>query len=95
MNKGYFAYLTPFTKIIFVVMMVIVGLLLAVLGGLLLTMIQYHVNMTQATLLLGDFNNPASLPLLKELQIVESIFMFILPALILGYLFEGDRKSVV
>jgi membrane protease YdiL (CAAX protease family) len=90
MNKAYFSYLSPFTKIIFVLMLVIVGLLLAVLGGLLLTMLQYHTDMAQATLMLANFNDPSSMPLLKELQIVESIFMFILPAFILGYLFEGS-----
>jgi len=69
-------------------MLIIVGLSLAVLGGLLLTMIQYHTDMAKAVLLLSNVNDPSSIPLMKELQILQSIFLFIIPALIAGALFE-------
>jgi len=88
MKKAWLSHLTPLTKIIFVLMLIIVGLIVAVLGGLLLTMIQYHSDMTKAILLLSDVNDPSSVLLLKELQILQSIFLFIIPAVIAGYLFE-------
>jgi membrane protease YdiL (CAAX protease family) len=69
-------------------MLIIMGLILAVLGGLFLTMAQYHTDMTKAILLLSNVNDPSSLPLLKELQILQSVFLFIIPALMAGALFE-------
>jgi membrane protease YdiL (CAAX protease family) len=87
MKKAWLSHLTPFTKIIFVLMLITVGLILAVLGGVLLTTIQYHVNFAQAVLLLSSFDDPSSIPLLKELQILQSVLLFIVPAAIAGYLF--------
>jgi uncharacterized protein len=69
-------------------MLVIVGLVLAVFGGILLIMVRYHADMAKAILLISNINDPSSLALLKELQILQSLFLFIVPALILGYLFE-------
>lgn len=88
MKKAWLSNLTPFTKIIFVLMLIIMGLIFAVLCGLFLTMAQYHTDMTKAILLLSNVNDPSSLPLLKELQILQSIFLFIIPALMAAALFE-------
>ena len=88
MKKVWLLQLTPFAKIIFVLMLIILGLVLAVLGGILLTMIQYHADMAKAILLLSNINDPSVLPLLKELQILQSVLLFIIPAGIAGYLFE-------
>lgn len=88
MNKAYLSHLTPFTKIIFVLMLIIVGLILAVFGGILLTMLQYHADMAKAIQLLTNVDDPSAIWLLKELQILQSIFLFIIPAVIVGYLFE-------
>ncbi|HZX61765.1 MAG TPA: hypothetical protein VFE66_01050, partial [Bacteroidales bacterium] len=93
MNKAYLSHLTPFAKIIFVLMLIIVGLILAVLGGLILTMIQYHANMAEAVLLISNINDPSSLPLLKELQILQSVLLFIVPAGFAGYLFERSSSG--
>jgi len=93
MNKAYLSHLTPFAKIIFVLMLIIVGLILAVLGGLILTMIQYHANMAEAVLLISNINDPSSLPLLKELQILQSVLLFIVPAGFAGYLFERSSTG--
>jgi len=90
MKKALLSHLTPFAKIIFVLMLIIVGLILAVLGGLLITMIQYHADMAKAILLLSNVNDPSSTPLLKELQILQSVLLFIVPASIAGYLFEQN-----
>jgi membrane protease YdiL (CAAX protease family) len=88
MKNGVLSHLTPFTRIIFVIMLVIIGLVAAVLGGLLLTMIQTRADLPRASLLLSNVNDPSSIPLLKELQILQSLLLFIVPAVIVGYLFE-------
>jgi membrane protease YdiL (CAAX protease family) len=88
MKKALLSQLTPFTKIIFVIMLVIVGLIVAVFGGLVLTMVQYHADMAKAIQILSNIDDPSSIPLLKELQILQSVFLFIVPAVIVGYLFE-------
>ena len=93
MNKALLSHLTPFAKIIFVLMLIILGLVLAVLGGLLLTMIQYHSDIENAVLLLSNVNDPSSIPLLKELQILQSVLLFIVPAVIAGYLFERSPSG--
>ncbi|MGA2822583.1 MAG: CPBP family intramembrane glutamic endopeptidase [Bacteroidales bacterium] len=93
MKKAWLSYLTPFTKIIFVLMLIIVGLILAVLCGLFLTMIQYHADPAKAVLLLTNDNDPSCIPLLKEIQILQSIFLFIIPALIAGTLFERSSTG--
>ena len=93
MKKAWLSYLTPFTKIIFVLMLIIVGLMLAVLIGLFLTMIQYHADMAKAILVLSNVNDPSCIPLLKAIQILQSVFLFIIPALIAGTLFEQSSKG--
>jgi uncharacterized protein len=90
MKTPFLAHLSPFMKILFVLMLMLSGLLIAVLGGLLLTMLQYHTDLTGAALLLSDTGNGSTVALLKELQILQSFFLFILPALLAGYLFEND-----
>jgi hypothetical protein len=92
-KKALLSHLTPFAKIIFVLMLVIVGLILAVMGGVLLTMIQCHADMAKAILLLSSLNDPSSLPLLKELQILQSVLLFIVPAGIAGYLFGHSSTA--
>lgn len=58
------------------------------MGGILLTTIRYHVDFAQAVLLLSNFDDPSSIPLLKELQILQSVLLFILPAIVAAYLFS-------
>ena len=93
MKNAWLSYLTPFTKIILVLMLIILGLIVALMGSLFLTMIQYHADMTKAILLLSNANDPSTLPLLKELQILQSIFLFIVPALVAGALFERSSTE--
>ena len=93
MKKAWLSYLTPFSKILFVLMLVIIGLIIVVFGGLLITMIQYHADLTKATLLLTDVNNPSSILIMKELQIIQSVFLFIVPAFVAGALFEQSTTG--
>ncbi len=93
MKKAWLSHLTPFAKIIFVLMLIIVGLILAVLGGVLLTMIQYHADMAKTVLLLSNINDPSFTPLLKEIQILQSVLLFIVPACIAGFLFDRSASG--
>lgn len=88
MNKALLSSFTPLTKIIFVLMLIIVGLILAVLAGISLIMIQYHADMAKAISVLSNADETSCIPLLKELQMLQSLFLFIFPALIAGTLFE-------
>ena len=71
-------------------MLVIVGLLLALLVSILLTMLQYHTNLAGTISLLSDNNNPSLVSLLKEIQILQSVFLFIIPAFTAAWLFERN-----
>ena len=89
-KTGFLSHLSPFAKIIFTLMLVIIGLLVAVLASLILTMVQYHADLSKSILLLSDTTNPSLISLLKELQILQSVFLFIIPAFVAAYFFERD-----
>jgi uncharacterized protein len=90
MKPALLSHLSPFIKILFVLMLVLSGLIIAVMGGVLITMLQYHADMTRAIILLSGTDDPSAISLLKEMQILQSVFLFIVPAFIAGYLFENS-----
>ena len=90
MKPALLSHLSPFMKILFVLMLVFSGLIIAVMGSVLITMLQYHADMTRAIFLLSGTGDPSAISLLKEMQILQSVFLFIVPAFIAGYLFENS-----
>lgn len=93
MKTAILGHLTPFARIIFVLMLLITGLILALVIGLLLAIPLYHVNLLTDMSFLANFNNPVAVSLMKFLQIVQSIGLFIVPPLLAGYLFEKNALS--
>ena len=90
MKPALLSHLSPFMKILFVLLLVLTCLIIVVMGGVLLTMLQYHTNMTKAMVLLSGIDDPSVTSLLKEMQIIQSVFLFIVPGFIAGYLFESS-----
>jgi uncharacterized protein len=90
MKNAWLSHLTPFAKIVFVLMLIIIGLMLALIAGIGLAMAQCGGDMAKAIQLLSDSGDPATIPLLKGLQIIQSILLFIIPALVAALLFNRD-----
>jgi uncharacterized protein len=88
MKTAILGHLSPFAKLVFVVMLLLTGLILALGIGILLAIPIYHVNMMTDLATLTDFNNPVTVSLMKYLQFVQSIGLFIMPPLVAGYFFE-------
>ncbi|MCX6246077.1 MAG: CPBP family intramembrane metalloprotease [Bacteroidetes bacterium] len=89
MKPAALSHLSPFMKLLFVLMLLLTGLIISVFGSILITMVTYHADLNKIMLLLSDSGDPSSVPLLKALQILQSVFLFIVPAIFAGYLFEG------
>ncbi len=88
MNKGILGHLNPFSRLVFVIMLMIVCFVITALAGMLLTIPFFHINLFSDMSVLADFGNPETIGLLKFFQILQSIGLFILPALLAGLLFE-------
>jgi hypothetical protein len=85
--------LSPYAKLIFVFLLVIVSFFLLSILGILLAFPLFHVNLFTDLSVYTDFQNPGSVPVLKYLQIIQSISVFILPALLAGFFFGGNTSN--
>jgi uncharacterized protein len=90
MKTGVLADLSPFAKLVFVILLVISGFIIFFLAGIFLAIPIYHVNLLSNLSVLEDFNDPRSVSLLKYFQVIQSIGFFILPAILAGWFFEGN-----
>lgn len=90
MKTAILGNLSPFTKIIFVLMLLLTGMILTLGIGILLAIPLFHVNLLTNMDQLSDLSNPVSVSLLKYLQVVQSIGIFIIPPMLAGFLFERN-----
>ena len=90
MKTAILGHLTPFSKIVFVFMLLITGLILTLGIGILAAIPLFHINLLSEISFLTDINNPVAVSLMKYLQIVQSIGLFIMPPLLAGYFFEKN-----
>jgi len=95
MKTGILSQLSPFTRLIFSLLLTISCLLVFFLTGMLLAIPLFHVNLFSSMAMLTDYANPLTIELLKFLQIIQSLGLFIFPPLLAGYLFENDSLSYV
>ena len=100
MKAGYLSGMHPFSKILMSVIVSLVSLLLVSILGFVLALLIFDIEMNQIAVSVADPMNPANLSLLKYLQILQGIGLFILPALLIAILFFekgllqfGYRKS--
>jgi membrane protease YdiL (CAAX protease family) len=76
---------TPFTQLIFTLIVILVGGVLISLLGFLGCWIGMGLNFEALSRILENFNQPENLGFLKFFQILQTLGMFILPPLILAY----------
>ncbi len=76
---------TPFTQVIFTLIVILVGGVLISLLGFLVCRIGMGLSFEALSRILENFNQPENLGFLKFFQILQTLGMFILPPLILAY----------
>jgi len=84
--------LTPFSRLLFSVMLVIVCFSITFFLGLLLAGPLFGVNFSNILSLVSNYEDEKTIRLLQYLQVLQSFGLFIFPALLAGYLFE--RNSI-
>jgi uncharacterized protein len=82
--------LTPFTRILFSILLIISCFATTFLAGLLLAGPLFGVGLNDLLTSLSDFSNVKTLRLLRYFQVIQSFGLFILPALLAGYFFERN-----
>jgi membrane protease YdiL (CAAX protease family) len=86
-------YLSPFTKLVFVVLLVISCGIIFIMGGIFLVIPLFKVNLLNDPTLLTDYQNPDAVTILKFLQVIQSVGLFIIPAFLAGYFFNRDAPG--
>ena len=85
--------LSPLSRLLFFVLLTISSFMFVFLVALLIAMPLFGIGLSDLLTISADHTNPRALPLLRYLQSVQSVGLFILPSLAAGYLFTGDGIS--
>ncbi|MCX6249625.1 MAG: CPBP family intramembrane metalloprotease [Bacteroidetes bacterium] len=85
--------LSPLTKLVFLVLVIISGFIIFFIIGILLAIPLFHINLLTNLSILSDYKDPRIVPLLKYFQIIQSFGFFIIPSLLAGLFFEGNPVS--
>ena len=80
-------------KLVYVFLLVIVCFVILSMIGILMAFPLFHVNLFKDLSVYTDYHNPDFVPILKYLQIIQSISLFILPALLAGFFFGGNSGN--
>jgi uncharacterized protein len=93
MKDSILGHLSASAKLIFVFLLVIVCFFILSLTGILLAIPLFDINLLKDISVYTDYHDPDSVPILKYLQIIQSISMFILPALLAGIFFSRNTGN--
>ena len=80
--------LTPFTRLLFSILLVISSFATLFLAGLLLAGPLFGAGMKDVVSMMSDFGDLKTIRLLQYFQVIQSFGLFIIPALLAGYFFE-------
>lgn len=90
MRKGLFSEATPFTQLILTAFAMIACNLLLSFIGLLLAPLFLDISLLDILNMTQSGTLTKNLDLMRYLQVIQGISLFIIPALFLGYLFSGN-----
>jgi len=85
MQDGFFSNLNPGLKLLFSLLLITITFLAIFLGGMLVGMFIFDVSLAELQNIKGDSTDVS---LLKYLQTLQAFGLFIIPSLILAYLFK-------
>ena len=83
--------LTPFTRLLFSILLIIACFAISFFIGLLLAGPLFGVHMKDLIAAMSDFSDANTIRLLQYFQVIQSFGLFIFPALLAGFFF--DRNS--
>jgi len=81
--------LRPFPRILFSVLLIISCLFIFFLAGILLALPLFSLSLSGVLSLLADYANPEAIPLLKYLQMIQEVGIFIVPPLLAAFMFSS------
>ena len=84
-----FRGMKPFPQLMFSAFVILVSFLAFLIVSLIIAIPFFGLSSMLDIPQMGDFTNPGSIVVLKYFQTVQAIGLFIVPPLILGYLFHG------
>jgi membrane protease YdiL (CAAX protease family) len=90
MKNALLANQSPVTRLVFSILLIISSFLVTFLIGILVAIPLFGVDLFSSMAILSNYSDPLALSLLKYLQIVQSIGLFILPPLLAGFFFERN-----
>lgn len=93
MKTGILGQLSPFSRIIFSLLLTLLSLVVFFLVGILLAIPIFHINLFSNLTILTDYSSPITVVLLKYLQIIQSIGLFLIPPMLAAYFFENNCLS--
>lgn len=93
MKAGYFSETNNISKLMLSLFVIVVSFIVFALIGFVLSMLIYKVDLSQASVAFSDVTNPANIPMLKLFQVVQSIGLFLVPPIIIGFLFSKSSFS--
>ncbi|HTX87942.1 MAG TPA: CPBP family intramembrane glutamic endopeptidase [Bacteroidales bacterium] len=82
--------LSPFARIVFVVVLVIASFLAVFLPGILLVKPLFHVDLLSDFNILDNLGDPVTVMLLKYLQVLQDLALFLIPPLLASFLFSPE-----
>jgi len=91
-NQPLLGSLTPFSRLLFALLLAIACFTSFFLLGMLLAIPLFGVSLTGMLTSLADFTDPKTIRMLEYFQIVQSLGLFIVPPLLAGWFFE--RNSI-
>lgn len=94
--------LNPWLQLIMVAAVMLISFLLLTVIATVIAIPLFGITSLMGSLATGDWNDPSIIRLLKYMQVVQSLGLFVLPPFVLGWLFSGhsghylqlDRKAV-
>jgi len=87
---GLWANNPPYSKFLIVIGLVVTGMAASTLLSAFLASVIFGVSFMELQTLLSDFDNPLSIPILKFIQTFSAIGTFIIPAFVIGWLFDQN-----
>lgn len=93
MKTGILGQLSPLSRIIFSLLLTLCSLVVFFLIGILSAIPLFHVNLLSNLAALTDYSSPVTVILLKYLQIIQSIGLFLIPSMMAAYFFENNSFS--
>lgn len=80
----------PFPQLLFGVFVILVSFLAFMVASLIIAVPVFGINSMLSIPTINDLNNPESIALLKYFQVIQAIGLFIVPPIILAWLYSGN-----